>query len=297
MIKNNIDIVCISETKLDNSFPIPQFEVEGYSTPFRKDINFSSGGMLVYVNKDIPSKLLKNLIIPSDCQIMPIEINLRKSKWLVVPIYKPPSTNDEYFLENLNRVIEFYADSFENIIVLGDFNLEPSVPKMDSFIKVNEFTCLYKKPTCFKSKKGSCIDLLLTNKSRSFKHTHAFETGLSDFHLLVYTMFRTTFEKIPPINISYRTYKHFHSKNVSSDIVKNHSHMQNYQNLESCLLSILDKHAPMKSKKLRSNSKPYMTKSIRNAIAIRSRLKNVQLLLVQSLILKCIRNNEIMLFL
>ncbi len=88
-------------------------------------------------------------------------------------------------------------------MTLGDFNLEISMPIMDSFLKENEFHSLYKKPTCFKSKQGSCIDLLLTNKNKSFKHTQAFETGMSDFHLMIYTMFRTTFEKTPSIKIKY----------------------------------------------------------------------------------------------
>ena len=133
---------------------------------------------------------------------------------------------------------------------------------------------LYNKPTCFKSKQGSNIDLLLTNKSRSFKHTNAFETGLSDYHLLVYTMFRITFEKIPPIKIKYRSYKYFDSQKVSNDILTNCSNVDSYETFEKAILSTLDCHAPIKSKKLRSNTKPFMNKFLRKAIAIRSRLKN-----------------------
>ena len=230
---------------------------------------------MVYVNNSIPSKLLNKLFIPSDLQIIPIEINLRKSKWLVISIYKPPSTKNDYFLDNLNKVIEFYSSSYENILTLGDFNLEPSVPIMNSFMSTNEFTSLYRKPTCFKSKKGTCIDLLLTNKHRSFKHTSGFETGMSDFHHMIYTMFRLTYDKIPPIDIKYRSYKHFDSGKVSTDLIKNCTDILSYNHLESSLLSILDTHAPIKSKRLRSNTKPFMNKNLRNAIAVRSRLKNI----------------------
>ena len=37
VIKNEIDIFMISETKIDNSFPISQFTMTGYSIPFRLD--------------------------------------------------------------------------------------------------------------------------------------------------------------------------------------------------------------------------------------------------------------------
>ena len=39
LVKNRVDILVISETKLDNSFPIGEFEIEGYSTPIRLDRN------------------------------------------------------------------------------------------------------------------------------------------------------------------------------------------------------------------------------------------------------------------
>ena len=43
-ITRNIDILMISETKLDSSFPTGQFLINGYSEPFRNDRN-SQGGM------------------------------------------------------------------------------------------------------------------------------------------------------------------------------------------------------------------------------------------------------------
>ena len=48
----------ISETKLDESFRIGQFLIDGYSVPFRLDRNENGGGILLYVRDDIPSKLL-----------------------------------------------------------------------------------------------------------------------------------------------------------------------------------------------------------------------------------------------
>ena len=52
-IQDNIDILMISETKIDASFPIGQFLLNGYSTPFRLDRNADGGGILLYVREDI----------------------------------------------------------------------------------------------------------------------------------------------------------------------------------------------------------------------------------------------------
>ena len=75
-ITGNIDILMISETKLDSSFPIGQFLINGYSEPFRIDRNSQGGGIMLYVREDIPSKLLK--VETSPTEGLYIEINFRK---------------------------------------------------------------------------------------------------------------------------------------------------------------------------------------------------------------------------
>ena len=48
---------------------------------------------LVYVNESILTGLLKYQIKYKEIQIISFEINLRKEKWLVVSIFRPPSQN------------------------------------------------------------------------------------------------------------------------------------------------------------------------------------------------------------
>ena len=69
---NNIDILCFSESKLDSSYPQGQLFVPGYASPYRLDITKNSGGLLVYINENIPSMLLKKFKVPNDIQILPI---------------------------------------------------------------------------------------------------------------------------------------------------------------------------------------------------------------------------------
>ena len=55
----NIDILLITETKLDITFPSSQFLLKGYSEPFRLDRNQHGGGLLVYRREDIPCLIAK----------------------------------------------------------------------------------------------------------------------------------------------------------------------------------------------------------------------------------------------
>ena len=50
-VKGNIDILMISETKLDESFPPSQFFLDGYSVPFRFDRNGNGDGILLYIRR------------------------------------------------------------------------------------------------------------------------------------------------------------------------------------------------------------------------------------------------------
>ena len=80
ILHSNIDILLISETKIDSSFPTAQFKIEGYIT-YRLGRNSNERGILLYVREDIPSTLLNTeLFIEGFC----IEINIRKKKWFLV---------------------------------------------------------------------------------------------------------------------------------------------------------------------------------------------------------------------
>ena len=85
MLHNNIDILLISETKIDPAFPTAQFQIVAYTT-YRLDRNASGGRIRLYIWEDIPSTLLNsNMSFESFSN----EINIRKKKWLLVCTYNP----------------------------------------------------------------------------------------------------------------------------------------------------------------------------------------------------------------
>ena len=56
LIKGNIDILVITESKLDGSFPNSQFDIDGFAPPFRQDRTEYGGGVIIYIRDDIPCK-------------------------------------------------------------------------------------------------------------------------------------------------------------------------------------------------------------------------------------------------
>ena len=55
-ISPSLDLLLVSETKLDDSFPTAQFLMSGFCKPYRLDRCSNGGGLLLYIREDIPSR-------------------------------------------------------------------------------------------------------------------------------------------------------------------------------------------------------------------------------------------------
>ena len=199
-----LDILIITETKLDDTFPVSQFHIDGFSKPYRLDRDRNGGGVIIYVRVDIPSKIFTKHVLPTDIEALFIELNFRKCKWLLSGIYHPPSQSDKYFLYTS---LDVYS-SYENILLVGDSNAQIGEKTcLDTFLYQHELKNVNKEPTRYKnSENPSCIDFILTNNPRSFFKTRTLFTRSSDFHKLVFSVFKTTFFKSKPKEITYRSY-------------------------------------------------------------------------------------------
>ena len=149
---------------------------------------------------------------------------------------------------------------------------------MNDFCNVYNLSNLVKEPTCFKNPDNpSCIDLFLTNRPKCFQSTMTMETGISDFHKMVITVLKLFYEKQKPKIIHYRNYKTFNA-NLFKEELNNELLNIDINNAElveftSTVLSVLDKHAPIKRKYIRANNSAFMTKELRAAIMQRSKLR------------------------
>ena len=97
LLPPNVDLLIINETKLDDSFPNAQFQINGCKC-LQKDRNIFGGGLCPYLAEDIPSKQIRIKLIER-LESMYIEVNLRKRKWLVTGIYKRPQSCGKMFVK------------------------------------------------------------------------------------------------------------------------------------------------------------------------------------------------------
>ena len=181
----------------------------------------------------------------------------------------------------LSDFLDFHSSTYNNIIILGDFNVGVEEPHMKTFCENYNLQNLIKQPTCYKNpSRPTSIELILTNVPRSFQSTCVIETGLSDFHLMTLTVMKKSFKKFQPRIINYRSYKHFSNDTFRKDLIDKLSNEELVINDDGlkrfCELSIniLNKHAPRKKKYARGNQMPFFTKQLSKEIMTRSRFRN-----------------------
>ena len=186
-------ILIIIGTKIDETFSLSQFHVVGFSKPYRLERNRNDCGIIIYIREDIPNKLLTRHRFSKDITELFIEVNFRKCTWLLYRRYHPPSSTDQYFFENIDQALDVYCTN-EKVILGENFNSKVGKNCIDTFMyhhhSQNTNTQPYKNPNNL-----TCIDLFLTNSSRSFYKTETLFTGLSDFHKVILSIFKTTFTK------------------------------------------------------------------------------------------------------
>ena len=146
---SNVGLLMISETKIDNSFHKGQFLITGFCEFFRIGRNIHRGGILFYVREDIPVKLLSVEPLPAEGLI--VEINLRKTKWLVFWSYNPHKDNISNHLQLIRKKLDLYSSNYESIIFVGDFNSEINDKRMHDFCESYNLSILIRESTCYKN--------------------------------------------------------------------------------------------------------------------------------------------------
>ena len=96
-----------------------------------------------------------------------VELNLKSKNWLLWCSYDPKFSQISFHLNELDNL----TSKYDNIILLGDFNTEPTDTILSHFCEICNFKNLIKDKTCFKNpNKPSCIDLIITNRPKSLQN-------------------------------------------------------------------------------------------------------------------------------
>ena len=181
-----------------------------------------------------------------------IEINIRKKRLLVGP-YNPNKNLISNHLKEIGKNLDNYSSTYDNFSLLGDLNLELTESAVKDFCEIYSCKNLIKENTCFKNPlKPSCIDLIITNRPKSFQNSVTVETGLLDFRKMTLTVMKVFYKKQKTNIVTYRNYKHCSNEVFMLDVKNSITQMTSENNdlefdrFKTALDKAIQRHAPIK---------------------------------------------------
>ncbi|RWS00688.1 uncharacterized protein B4U79_19175, partial [Dinothrombium tinctorium] len=162
----DIDIICLTETRITNDFTEKELLIENYKL-FRCDsYSRSTGGVIIYVKRNINVKILDiSSDVDDNWQIWLQISNKRIDQLIIGTIYHSPSKSDKIFIHNLERNLENIISSHSSlgIIIFGDFNInllkkDSSSSKIIEIMNDLGFEQLLLEPSRIFNNKESLID-------------------------------------------------------------------------------------------------------------------------------------------
>ena len=101
---------------------------------FRKDRDRFEGGLMFYVNEQIPSKVLSLESILMDIELFLLEFTFKYRRLLCIGIYRLPSQNEKYFIDHLSKTLGQLTCQYDKTILIGDFNITNDNKSLENFI-------------------------------------------------------------------------------------------------------------------------------------------------------------------
>ena len=291
ILKSTVQIMAVSETKIDGSYPDCQFLIPGYYL-HRNDRKKGGGGVLMFVSSKIQSRRISIERRYKTIEPLALEIGLKLRNAIVLAIYRPPKkiTGSYQLLleEELSHISNWAGLQYSTVIMTGDLNLNRLRPdstegKLLLDLEVEQgFDCMITTPTRIQMQGAnttqSLIDVILTNQPQLFGDCGVYNPEISD-HALVYGFLN---EKVKPQKgkiIKFRSFKHFDEEKYKDDLMQAPWHVGEIFDtaddktsfLETLLSSIVDEHLPEKKMRVRSQDVPYMTNEWKKAIRAKRR--------------------------
>ena len=243
----------------------------------------------MYIRQSLNYVNRQDLSSHEDLEILTVEIKKPKSRpFLLTTWYRPPDSKVEIFDKFESYLLKLDEEDKESMIV-GDTNcnLLPQTPDRNAehltFItETYQYIQLIDQPTRITTTTSTLIDHIFTNKPGPDIMTNhgVLHTSISD-HSLIYAIHKHNTPKTDPKMIEFRQFKNFDREAFIDDIKDTSFHLASlledpnemWEVWKSLLLEIANKHAPIRKRKVKSKSSPWISRKLRQKMRKRDFLK------------------------
>lgn len=264
------NVITLSETWLTNRISNNEIKLTNYVL-YRADRGCRGGGVATYVSSNLVSELIIPHVEPLHFECIFVKVTLHENKYITIGnIYRPPSAPAESFNCIISTINSITCRN--EIIILGDFNknwiVKSSIKEKNIFGNLN-LTQLISEPARVTPTCQSLLDWILVSHPNRFLKAGVMSDCFSD-HAIVYCIWKIKLPKLPPKLIKIRQYKKMNIDQFINDIISiNWDRYQLIPNvhdacdfLNSEFTEVVDKHAPLKTTKVKGRHLPWITSDL-----------------------------------
>ena len=216
-----------------------------------------------------------------------IEVVVQRQKWLLACLYSPHNKHKAACCDSIEHI--YNVCQSENIsmpFLIGDLNINASCTSeykcLQDIMDITGLTNIITTPTCFKAKKPTLLDRILTTNTRRIASVLNLNTGISDFHHMVGFVTKVTVPRTGGSVVTYRSYKRFSDDAFREDIQQAPFHVgEIFDELDdvywyhaALTTQIINEHAPLKQRKTVARPVPFMNAKYRKACHRKSMTHN-----------------------
>ena len=287
----DMDILLVSETNMKNDTPKNRINMPGYKL-FRRDrLHADRGGVAIYIKTQISAKYIQLKYKELEPELLCIEADINRTKVFIGVLYKSPKSK-YWVYDNVLEELAFLTTKYDHNIIMGDLNIDQLKRNTaayrylhNSFLDPLQLTQLVTKPTRITEKTSTLLDLIMVTAPENVKVSNVTDIpGISD-HFLIYMAYNITRKKFKPQYITRRDFRNFSDENFCKDMEEapwgniyapeEEEIDQQVSILENIYTDIIEKHAPMRTVKVRQPiPTPWITDEIIEAMDQRDKYKS-----------------------
>lgn len=280
------NVIGLTETRLNSEY-CTLYMLSGFNM-YSNCRNVHGGGVVIYVDKMYPSKMIDEFTIMHDSvETVCTEMTIGSKPLINICVYRPPNGKFNEFIEIINSILVSLRDrNYKDISIFGDFNLNlfdnnENVRYFVNLMHSFSLHCLIRKATRVTDSSATLIDHIWSTQVYSNDANYIIETDISD-HFPTISQFRTN--KIPskPQIIKRRYFNNASICEFKSElscvnwdaVLNSQCPLGAFNKFYYTFLDLFEKHFPYKTTKQRIKSElsPHITPELKSKIREKNRL-------------------------
>ena len=272
------DVICITETWLNNYITDNQISIPNFHLPFRKDRQSRGGGVAIYVKSRLSVKYMDMLDIVG-LEAIWVQVTCKTRKHLIGTFYR--ADKSEAYWELIDESIGNAVDLNMFIVIAGDFNIDilrenkQKIEYLQAFYGIKQ---IITEATRITPNSSTLIDLIFVSCAGDVRNSGVLDPVCSD-HCPIFVHIKEIIAQNNNYLRKIYNYSLADKDSINSGIARiDCNSLFNSDNVDtiSVLLTnnikdICDKHIPNKTVLIRPRDPLWMTNEIRHLMRKRHR--------------------------